>query len=303
MNLKEFIVAQSRRAGVDESNEEFRMLISASALNDIEIPSGIVNKFNSNLFDSDLAKSNLDLKTHFIRNYMEGYDEEIIKMSKDYGLPLEAVDEIKTAKNSGDKVKLAFKHLKDLEEVAKKNSSRGQSDEYVKKIAEAQAKLDEAVAKSEAVKSEVEAKYVNKMKSLYEQAQLSGIQWNDNIPEIARLPVFNAAKEAKLKALGGITIYDPESNTNMVRNANDISLPLVVDGKEFSYSDLSSVTLQENKLLKEIGNSGSNPVNLGTQFNSANFQQSQQGTRIPSHISAALAEMGKTANQANSQQL
>ena len=30
----------------------------------------------------ELAKTSLDLKKHFISNYMMGYDEEIVKMAK-----------------------------------------------------------------------------------------------------------------------------------------------------------------------------------------------------------------------------
>ncbi len=292
MNLKEFLLTQAKKAGIAD-DPEFSLLISASVLNELEVPETVVSKFNSNLFDSELAKTNLDLKNHFIRNYMMGYDEEIIKMAKDYGLPMEVVDELKTTKNSGDKVKLAFKHLKDLEEQAKKSSSKGQSEEYLKKISEAQTKLDETIARTEAEKKSIEHKFVSKMQGLWEQAQLSGIQWNDAIPEAARVPAYKSVLDAKLQSLGGKVVFDAENNSARLVNMQDETLPLVVSGKEFGYKDLSALVLQENKLLKEAGNGGSNPNFSGTQ----SFIGSPQttSTPLPSYITGALADIGKTA--------
>jgi hypothetical protein len=257
MTIREFLISQAKRAGISQDDTDFNMMVGASALGEIQVPDSVVQKFNSGLFDMEVAKSSLDLKTHFLKSYLTGYDEEVVKMAKDYGLSNEAVEEIKLTKNSGDKVKVAFKHLKDLEESARKSTSKGQSEEYVAKLAEAQKKLDDAIAKAENEKREIEGRYVDKMKSLWEQAQLSGINWNKSIPEIARIPSYNAAKEAKLKSLNGIAYYDADKHDWSLKNATDPSLPLVVNGKEFSYSDLNALILQENKLLDESGGGGS----------------------------------------------
>jgi hypothetical protein len=298
MNLKEFLINQGKRAGLGE-NQEFQLMVSASSLNDIEVPETIANQFNSSLMDSEIAKVNPDLKKHFIGNYMMGYDQEVEQMAKDYGLPLEAVQEIKSTKNSGDKVKLAFKHLKSLEEAAKKSSSKGQSEEYVNQIAAAQKKLDDTIAAAAAEKRMLEGKYIGKMQSLWEQAQLSGVQWNDSIPEAARIPSYNAVMNDKLNSLGGMVVFDAESYSASVVNVADPTLPLVINGKPLAYKDVQALVLQENKLLRETGNGGSSG-------------QSQQGTNgyvpptkgtstpLPSYLTGILADISATAEKAKS---
>jgi hypothetical protein len=298
MNIKEFLIAQAKRAGVSD-DPEFNLMISASVLNDIQVPEAVSNKFNTNLYDFELAKTSLDLKKHFISNYMMGYDEEIVRMAKEYGLDGNAVEELKVTKNSGDKIKLALKKMKELEEKAKNSVNSNQSEEFLKKMSEAQSKYDDLVSKAEAEKSLIEQRYVSKMKQLWEQTQLNGIQWNDQIPDAARIPAYQAVLEMKLHQLDGQIIYDAERNAAKLVNAKDPSLPLVHNGREFSYSDLSALVLQENKLLKEQGQGGTTPSQLpaGTPTIPAYAQGQSQGTPIPASIRGALADISNVAAQ------
>ena len=298
MNIKEFLIHQAKRAGVAD-DPEFNLMISASVLNDIQVPEAVSSRFNTNLMDMDLAKTSLDLKKHFISNYMMGYDEEIVKMAKEYGLDGNAVEELRVTKNSGDKIKLALKKMKELEEKAKNATNSNQSEEFLKKMAEAQAKYDDLVTKAEADKHLIEQRYVSKMKQLWEQTQLNGIQWNDQIPEAARIPAYSAVLEKKLAQLDGQIIYDAERNTARLVNAKDPTLPLVHNGREFSYSDLSALVLQENKLLKEQGHGGSSPsaFTAGTPTIPTIPTQVSQGTPLPSSVRSALADISNLATQ------
>lgn len=294
MNLKEFLITQAKKAGVYD-DAEFNLMISASSLNEIEVPSTVSSKFDNNLFSFDIAKANINLKNHFISDFMMGYDEELVKMSKEYGIPIETVDEIKTTKSSGQKVKMAMKALKDLEEKAKASSNSGQSDEYVKRMAEAQQKLDEAIARGELEKRGIEERFIHKMQDLWERAQLSNISWNESIPEAARIPAYKSVLNEKINSLGGKFIFDADSNTTRLVNSNDDKLPLVVNGKEFSYNDLQTLVLQENKLLRESGSGGSSPNSQGTFITPPNFSGS--GTpNLPSYVTAALADVSRVAS-------
>jgi hypothetical protein len=293
MNLKEFLIAQAKKAGVSD-DAEFNLMVSASSLGDIEVPSAVINKFDNNLFNVDIAKANINLKNHFISDFMMGYDEELVKMAKDYGLPQEMVEEIKTTKSSGQKVKLAMKALKDLEEKAK-NSNPNHSEEYVRKIAEAQQKLDEAMARADDERRMVEAKYTNRMQELWERAQLSSVAWNDAIPEAARIHTYKSVLGDKLNSLGGKIIFDADNNTSRLVNVNDEKLPLVVNGKEFAYNDLQALVLQENKLLREPGNGGSTTGTQGTQFSAPNLSGSGTQISMPSYVSGALADISRIA--------
>jgi hypothetical protein len=293
MNLKEFLISQAKKAGVYD-DAEFNLMISASSLGEIEVPPAVINKFDNNLFNVDIAKANINLKNHFISDFMMGYDEELIKMSKEYGLPQEMVEEIKSTKSSGQKVKLAMKALKDLEEKAR-SSSGNHSEEYVRKIAEAQQKLDEAVSRAENEKRSIEGKFTSRMQELWERAQLSNVAWNDAIPEAARVHTYKSVLNDKLQSLGGRIVYDADSNTSKLVNVNDEKLPLVVNGKEFGYSDLQTLVLQENKLLREPGNGGSNTGTQGTQFSAPNISGSGTPPKLPSYVSGALADISRIA--------
>jgi hypothetical protein len=293
MNLKEFLITQAKKAGVSD-DAEFNLMVSASSLGDIEVPTAVISKFDNNLFNVDIAKSNLSLKNHFISDFMMGYDEELVKMAKDYGLPTEMVEEIKSTKSSGQKVKLAMKALKDLEEKAR-TSSPNHSEEYVRKIAEAQKKLDDAISRADEEKRQIESKFTGRMQELWERAQLSNVAWNDAIPEAARVHTYKSVLNDKLNALGGRIVYDAEQNTSRLVNANDDKLPLVVNGKEFGYSDLQALVLQENKLLREPGNGGSTSGTQGTQFSVPNIQGSGTLPTIPSYVSGALADISRIA--------
>lgn len=298
MNIKEFLINQAKRAGVAD-DPEFNLMISASALNDIQVPEAVSSKFNTNLYDFELAKTSLDLKKHFISNYMMGYDEEIVKMAKEYGLDSNSVEELRVTKNSGDKIKLALKKMKELEEKAKNATNSNQSEEFLKKMAEAQAKYEDLVTKAEADKHLIEQKYVSKMKQLWEQTQLNNIVWNDQIPEAARIPAYSAVLEKKLAQLDGQIIYDAERNTARLVNAKDPTLPLVHNGREFSYSDLSALVLQENKLLKEQGQGGTNQAQFvaGTTQIQTVPTTASQGTPLPASVRSALADISNLASK------
>ena len=164
-------------------------------------------------------------------------------------------------------------------------------------MAESQSKYDDLVSKAEADKSLIEQRYVTKMKQLWEQTQLNGIQWNDQIPEAARIPSYQAVLDRKLHQLDGQIIYDAERNAAKLVNAKDPSLPLVHNGREFSYSDLSALVLQENKLLKEQGQGGTTPshISAGTPTIPAYIQNQGQGTPIPASVRSALADISNLA--------
>jgi hypothetical protein len=104
--------------------------------------------------------------------------------------------------------------------------------------------------------------------------------------------------ERKLAALDGQIIYDAERNAAKLVNAKDPSLPLVHNGREFSYSDLSALVLQENKLLKEqgVGGTNSGQFTAGTPT-IPTVPQVSQGTQLPSSIRSALADISNVASQ------
>jgi hypothetical protein len=296
-NILDAIKELAAKAGLS-NNQELDLALAGSAadtLRAFEIPDSAMSAFRENLMDMQQAKAKLDLKNHFIGDYMKGYDESVVDLAKESGLALETIAEIKSAKNSGDKVKLAFRAMKALEEDARKSGKGGNSDEFVRKIAEKQKELEDYKQLSESEKNQIQHKYVSKMESLWKQSHLSGISWNDALPEIARVPAYEAGLNAKLSSLGGKLIFDPETQSAKVVNAQDSSLPLMNGSKEFAFSDLHSLVLQENKLLKDSNGGGTPVIPSGTQFIPPSGGQGTQ--KISPSMASALADISRTAAQ------
>jgi hypothetical protein len=76
---------------------------------------------------------------------------------------------------------------------------------------------------------------------------------------------------------------------------------LVVNGKEFTYNDLSVLVLQENKLLKEKGVGGTTQgIEQGTLPPTAfTVPQQSQGTNVPTSVRNALADISNVAANYN----
>ena len=295
--LKDFLNEQAKRIGLDK-NPDFMLMLSASALNEVEIPDPIASKFDSELFTIDSAKGNFDIKNHFIENYMKGYDQMVIENAKEAGLSLESLEEIKAIKQSGERVKRVIKELKALEEKAKKESGKGNSEEFVKKLSEAEERVKKIEAEKQQEIENTKAGFISKLERLWEKTQIAGIQWSDAIPEAARLPTLNTLIESELAENGGLAIFDPEKNEKRLVNAKDQSLPFQIGGKVISHDELKSLILQKHKLIKEAGSGGNDPGTFGNNnWNPTNNggDPGNKAAPLPKRAQGALGSISELA--------
>lgn len=262
MNVLELLKEFATKSGIKD-NQEFDLALAGSAsetLKTLELPDSVVTIMRTNLMDTAQAKANMDIKNHFIGAFASGLEKDYFDGLKASGFDEESIAEIKAASTStGQRVLKGMEKFQAKITEAQKASGKGNSEEYVKKIAEAQKALDDFKVSSEAEKVTLKNGFTSKLQDLWEKANLSGVSWNDALSEIARIPSYMAGRSAELKSLGGTLIFDTENQTAKIVNANDPTLPLMVDGKEFGYSDLHSVVLQKHKLLKESGGGPPNP--------------------------------------------
>jgi hypothetical protein len=256
----DFIKSIAARAGIKD-NQEFDLALAGSAadtLKGLELPDSVVNQVNTNLMDFNTAKSNLDLKNHFTGMAFNGMESAVFDQLKASGFDDTEIEEIKAAsKSTGQRMsKILDKYNSRIDEAKKHKPG---SDEYVRKLSEAQKALEDAKAKFESEKFQILETQKAKQQNLWMRNQLASVQWNDAIPEIAREATYNAAINARLAKIEGKLIFDPETLSARIVNAKDETLPIVDAGKEISFSDLHSVILQEHKLMKESGGGNPNP--------------------------------------------
>jgi hypothetical protein len=254
----DFIKNIAARAGIKD-NQEFDLALAGSAadtLKGLELPDSVINQVNTNLMDFNSAKSNLDLKNHFTGMAFNGMESAVFDQLKASGFDDVEIEEIKAAsKSTGQRMSKILEKYNSRIDEAKKHKPG--SDEYVRKLGEAQKALEDATKKFESEKFQILETQKAKQQNLWMKNQLASVQWNDAIPEIAREATYNAAMSAQLSKMEAKLVFDADTLSAKLVNAKDETLPLVVSGKEFAFNDLHSVILQEHKLMKDSG--GGNP--------------------------------------------
>jgi hypothetical protein len=149
----DFIKSIAARAGIKD-NQEFDLALAGSAadtLKGLELPDSVVNQVNTNLMDFNTAKSNLDLKNHFTGMAFNGMESAVFDQLKASGFDDTEIEEIKAAsKSTGQRMsKILDKYNSRIDEAKKHKPG---SDEYVRKLSEAQKALEDATKKFEAEK-------------------------------------------------------------------------------------------------------------------------------------------------------
>jgi hypothetical protein len=288
----DFIKSIAARAGIKD-NQEFDLALAGSAadtLKGLELPDSVVNQVNTNLMDFNTAKSNLDLKNHFNGMAFNGMESSVFELLKNSGWDDAELEEIKAAsKSTGQRMAKVLEKYNSKMEDAKKHKPG--SEEYVRKLSEAQQALENATKKFEAEKFQILETQKAKQQNLWMRNQLASVQWNDAIPEIAREATYNAAMSAQLSKLEAKLVFDADTLSARLVNAKDETLPLVVSGKEFAFNDLHSVILQEHKLMKT--SSGGNDDSSRTQFTNDRNNNSDRSNQPKQHpmVSNALANL------------
>lgn len=286
--IKEF----TAKAGIKD-NQELDLALAGSAaetLKSLELPDSVIDVMRTNLMDIGQAKANLDLKNHFTGQAFNGLESSFWEQLKASGFEDAEIEEIKGAsKSTGQRISKALEKYQAKMEDAKKHKPG--SDEYVRKIAEAQKALEDTRNQYESKLTETQRSANEKLQKFWMQGKLAGIQWNDAIPEIAREATYNAALSAQLQKHDAKLIFDPETQSARLVQAKDESLPLVLSGKEFGFNDLHSVILQEHKLMKT--SSGGNDDNSHTKYTNDRNKDSDRNTQPKQHplIANALANL------------
>ena len=232
-NVLDIIKEFAAKAGIRD-NQEFDLALAGSAaetLKGLELPDSVIDVMRTNLMDIGQAKANLDLKNHFTGQAFNGLESSFWDQLKASGFEDGEIEEIKGAsKSTGQRISKALEKYQSKMEDAKKHKPG--SDEYVRKIAEAQKALEDTRSQYESKLTEAQRSANEKLQKLWMQNKLAGIQWNDAIPPIAREAAYNAGQLASLSKLDAKIIWDDDLKPLVVQ-AKDETLPLVLNCKQF----------------------------------------------------------------------
>lgn len=289
VKIKDFILAQAKKVGKD-SDPELLLAISASALDAFELPDSIMAA--NNLMDEngaiEFAKSNLQVKDHWVREYSKGLNQAIFEKVKEAGLSVEKIKEMEGADTAGKRLNIAIAGLSEMIADGKKSSNKGASDEYVRQVTELQDQLKAAKAETEQRVTETAAQYRSRMEALALRSNMA-FDWNPVFSQELRDSVYQSAIRSEADKMGVVLKFDEETNGFGVFQKADPTLPFVKDGKKIEFNDVHVLALQNHKLLKEAGSGGNDGG--GTSGNPTFVPPANAGTgakELPSYIVGAM---------------
>ena len=146
--------------------------------------------------------------------------------------------------------------MKELSEAKVKAASTGKAkdvEEVTRQYNELQALRKQ---EQERFNSELENErqgFTSKLKDMSLNSMLSGYNFIDELPKDVAGIVAREKLNATLASKGAAMVYDSQTNSLRLVNANDSSLPYRENHNEMSLTDFANRTLAENKLLKVTG--------------------------------------------------
>lgn len=242
MKAGELLADLLGKAGVDVASEALKEIVSIG----IEVPEEIASQTQKKLFNLEVAKSNKELKNHFIAQFAPGIDQNLNEDLQAMGRS-DILEKIKDVKGTGERMKIA------ISELGKTVITAKDGDETVKALKAQNDKLLQDFQNKEkqflAEKTEIVNQYETKMVNDAVMGKFKAIQWSDNIPEVVRDDVAKRLLNQALTEKKAIVIKDENGNIQLLDSVTNSS---VIDEKNniVTLDSLIGNLMATNKLLK-----------------------------------------------------
>jgi hypothetical protein len=278
------------KAGVDVTNEKLKPILSSS----LEIDDEFASEIQSKLMTMEGAKSKVEIKNHFVRQFTQGLDQDV-KEFVEAGGYTDILEKMAPIKSTGERIKLV------LAEIAAISKNKDPKDEdakaALKALKEQNALLNTQLAKEkqdrETDKTTLLNEFDQKLVNTSVLAKFNSLPWSESIHEAAR-PIL--AKQFLDQALGDYKAkITKDENGNLQLIGVETQSP-VFDSKNnpVTLDGLIKDIMTANKFIKVAGgNEGG-----GTQHNQRFIPPAggdggtPQPKRILSDIDKSLADQG-----------
>lgn len=127
-------------------------------------------------------------------------------------------------------------------------------------IAELQTQLKDTQNLVEQKVGETRAQYNARLKAMKLKDYANSFKWSDGYNESLRGSVYETAVHQVLNELGADAQFDDDSMQFRLVQKADPTLKFTKEGKELSFDDLHSLTLQKFNLLASATPGGGNPA-------------------------------------------
>ena len=281
------------KAGVDLTSEDVKSVLSIG----VDIDDEIAGQVQKGLFNLEVAKSNKDLKNHFVGKFASGLDQDINEHLTGLGRQ-DILDMIKDIKGTGERARTVISELGKIKPVTGKegskeweDTSKAQKAQIDKLIADLAAKDKQWEEKERKLMNQFDEERVNEAV----MSKFNSLQWSELIPEVVRKDVAQKLLNSALvdkKAIvkkdenGNIQLLSVETNSPVIDEKNHV---VTLDG-------LINNLMVNNKLLKVSDVVA--PLGGGTQQHQQRvIPQKNSGTdrsnrNVDSAIDRAMSDQG-----------
>ena len=254
MELIEFLDKLAEKTGLKD-NPDFQMMRSASALKEVQVPDDLGLRLSGLLSEKEAiesAKNNLAVKTHYQGVLFSGLREKMVELLSSKGFSSDEIAEVNGLKN----VTEIYQKALDLANTRKHRPSQ----EAERMIAELQTQLKDTQNLVDQKVGETKAQYNARLKAMRLKDYANSFKWQDGYNESLRGTVYESAIHQTMQELGADAEFDDNSMQFRLVQKADPTLKFTKEGKELSFDDLHSLTLQKFNLLASANPGGGNPA-------------------------------------------
>lgn len=294
MNLAELFSQLAVRAKL--TPDQVKELTSNAELAKINVPDEVNNSLLSNLLSPELAAQNYDVKkairASLTAEMLDPIDSEMQGFTDIIGDEEWAASWKKNA-STYDKIKQLKGKLAEAVE-AKVTAAKGSnaSKEATKQIEELTNQIKQIQADSQKQITQLTEQFAAREQEFVSDSYFSRFQYaNEKIPVSANAKTAQyvlADEAAKIKAK---IVYNKDSKSLELRNADDVSLPYIVNGAPVSFDHFAEKTIAEAGLLKV--STQAPPANQPPAYVPPAQQQPSGRTRDVSQYNDMLAAFGQ----------
>lgn len=253
MTVSDFLNNIFIRSGVSADDTKLKDILSNGELSKVNLPDDIIARAQGGLFNFEEAKTNGEVKKHFLGSTLSIVDKNIEKMLDQYNVPAEQRTKYADGtgkKNTFENVLLLAKDIADVE-GAKAATGMGDKKVLVDKIAELNASI---AAKDEATKGAIkqaEDIATLRIEGMAFDNHLKGYQYGNELPSHVNVITSKTLIESALTEKNATRIYK-DGKFQLVQKESP-ELPFTENNLVIDFDTFTKRILDENKMLKVAG--------------------------------------------------
>lgn len=241
MKLSQLISNLLEKAGIDVTAEALKPVLSITT----DIPDDISGKLESELITKEAAKSNVDLKNHFVGQYIKGAVKQAKESIISVGVDEEVVNKIFAPDSKESFTKQIQEGLKAAEDHFKKTPDKNKDSEktFKEEIEKLQKQLSEEKTNSAKLLSEKDKQYESERINDNILSTFLTKSWSKHYPEDVRADLAMTKLKKEMEAKG----------ISVIRDADGKTLKLVqTKNPEMDYFDSSNKKVTFTQLVDDI---------------------------------------------------